>query len=307
MKHDAEGKEKPIAIYGAVAANLAIAITKFIAAAFTGSSAMLSEGIHSVVDTGNQFLLLLGIHTSKRPPDETHPFGHGKNLYFWSLIVAVLLFGIGGGMAMYEGIHHLIHPAPIKDPTLNYIVLGLAFIFEGISGYIAVRELLKEIKGSFWRSLHRSKNPAVFTVVGEDSAALAGLIVAALGVFLGHQLNNPYMDGIASIIIGLILSAVAVFLATESKGLLIGESMDPEVIDSIRKLASADPVVTDVRRPLTMHLGPQEVLLTMEVEFGPKVPASAIVSAIGRLQKKISKEHPEIKHIYIEAASIQQE
>ena len=298
-------KEKPIAIYGAIAANLAIAITKFIAAAFTGSSAMISEGIHSVVDTGNQLLLLLGIHTSRHPADDQHPFGYGKNLYFWSLIVAVLLFGIGGGMAIYEGILHIFHPSDITDPAWNYIVLALAFVFEGISGFIAVRELLKEnMKGSFWRSLRESKNPAVFTVVAEDFAALAGLVVAALGVYLGHRFNNHYMDGMASVGIGLILSAVAIYLATESKGLLIGESVDPSVIKSVDRIAAADPAVAGVRRPLTMHFGPREALLAMEIEFQPHLAAPEIVATIDRLQRKIQAEHPEIKHIYIEAAKI---
>jgi len=304
MKSNPEG-EKPIAVYGAIIANTAIAVTKFIAAAITGSSAMISEGIHSLVDTGNQLLLLLGIHTSKKPADDLHPFGHGKNLYFWGLIVAIVLFGIGGGMAIYEGILHLFHPARMKDPTWNYVVLALAFIFEGISGCIAVRELLKaEMKGSFWRSLLDSKDPAVFTVVAEDSAALAGLIVAALGVFLSHQLNNPYLDGAASIIIGLILSGVAVFLVIESQGLLIGESIDRSAIDRIRKLSGADPGVVRVRRPLTMHFGPSEVLLTMDVEFNPNLSTAEIIATVDRLQRKIQEEHPEIKHIYIEAASL---
>ena len=302
-----EASEKPVAVYGAMAANLAIAVTKFFAAFFTGSSAMLSEGIHSLVDTGNQSLLLLGIHLSKRPADETHPFGHGKELYFWSLIVAMLLFGIGGGMSVYEGITHLMHPGPLEDPTWNYWVLGLGFIFEGISWTIAFKKFLPQVgQDGFWRAILTSKDPSVITVLFEDSAALAGLVVAFVGVFLSHQLNNPYLDGAASIVIGLILAMVAVLLAYESRGLLLGESADTSTIKSIQRLAKADPAVERVRRPLTMHFGPNEVLLNLDIQFRQELSATELTSTVDRLEKTIREEHPTIKHIFIEAEAITQ-
>jgi cation diffusion facilitator family transporter len=300
--------EKPLAIYGAMGANLLIAVTKFVAAGFSGSSAMLSEGIHSTVDTGNQLLLLLGLKKSRKPPDANHPFGHGKELYFWSLIVAVALFGIGGGMSAYEGISHLLHPHPLEDPTWSYIVLGLAFVFEGVSWTIAMKELRPKIgKEGMWRSLRSSKDPSIVTVFFEDSAALAGLIVAFLGVFLGHRLNSPYADGIASIVIGAILAVVAVFLVYESKGLLLGESTDPATVKDIREMARSLPAVAEVKCPLTMHFGPEEVLLNLQIDFHPGLPPGQITEAINRLEEKIREKHPEIKRIFIEARALQGE
>lgn len=298
--------EKPLAIYGAMGANLLIAITKFVAAAITGSSAMLSEGIHSVVDTGNQLLLLLGIRRSKRPADEGHPFGHGKELYFWSLIVAVVLFGLGGGMSIYEGITHILHPNPLEDPTWNYAVLGLAFVFESVSWVIALKALRPQTAGEgLWKGLRTSKDPAIVTVFFEDSAALAGLILAFLGVFLGHQLDSPLADGVASIAIGLLLAAVAAFLVRESRGLLLGESADPQTVESIRRIVEADPGVAGSKPPLTMHLGPEEVLLNLELDFRPEISPAGITEAINRLEREIHRQHPEIRRIFIEARSLQ--
>jgi len=300
--------EKPLAIYGAMGANLLIAITKFIAAGLSGSSAMLSEGIHSAVDTGNQLLLLLGLKKSRKPADDSHPFGHGKELYFWSLIVAVALFGIGGGMSIYEGITHLLHPHPLEDPTWNYVVLGLAFLFESVSWVIALKELRPKIgKQGLWRSLRSSKDPSIVTVFFEDSAALAGLIVAFLGVLLGHRLNNPYADGIASILIGVILALVAVFLVHESKGLLLGESTDPATVEDIRAMARELPAVADVKWPLTMHFGPEEVLLNLQIDFRPGLPPGQITESINRLEREIREKHPEIKRIFIESRLLQGE
>jgi cation diffusion facilitator family transporter len=287
-------------------ANLLIAVTKFVAAGVSGSSAMLSEGIHSVVDTGNQLLLLLGLKRSRKPADATHPFGHGKELYFWSLMVAVALFGVGGGMSAYEGITHLQHPRPLEDPTWNYVVLGFAFLFEGISWVIAIRPLRSKIREQgFWKTVHSSKDPSILTVFFEDSAALAGLVVAFLGVFLGHRLGNLYADGIASIVIGAILAAVAVFLVWETRGLLLGESAAPAVVEDVRRLARELPAVADVKRPLTMHLGPDEVLLNLEIEFRPEASASEITGAIDRLEREVRERHPEIQRIFVEARSLQ--
>jgi cation diffusion facilitator family transporter len=209
------------AIYAAIGANLAIAATKFTAAAFTGSSAMISEGIHSLVDTGNGGLLLLGIERSQQPADATHPFGYGKELYFWTLIVAIMIFAVGGGISAYEGLLHILNPRPIENPLWNYVVLGLAIVFEGLSFFVAFRAF-QAAKGeeAFWRAIHTSKDPTTFTVLFEDAAALLGLIVALAGIYLAHEFDNPYFDGGASIVIGTILAAVAVLLAYETKGLL---------------------------------------------------------------------------------------
>src|SRR5215475_2637530 len=214
-------------IYAAIAGNLAIAVTKFVAAGFTGSSAMLSEGIHSLVDTGNGGLLLLGIRKSQDPPDETHPFGHGKELYFWTLIVAILIFAVGGGISAYEGVLHILNPRPIRSAVWSYTALGLAMVFEGSSLAVAWREFSR-VKGrrGFWQTIRQSKDPTIYTIIFEDSAALAGLVVALVGIFLTEQTGNPTYDGSASIIIGLLLAGVAVYLANESKGLLIGEGAD---------------------------------------------------------------------------------
>ncbi|MGD1994190.1 MAG: cation diffusion facilitator family transporter, partial [Anaerolineae bacterium] len=224
---------KPVTIYAAIAANFLIAVSKFIVAGITGSSAMLSEGIHSVADTGNQALLLLGIRLSKRPSDADHPFGHGKELYFWSLIVAIVLFGVGGGISLYEGIIHLQHPAELGDPTWNYVVLGMATVFESFAFVIAFRELVRAAgQKSMWQAVRESKDPTIFVVLFEDAAALAGLIVAFLGVFLGHQLDMPILDAISSLVIAVILMSVAAFLAYESRLLLLGEAADPEIVQS---------------------------------------------------------------------------
>src|SRR2546421_1676270 len=296
--------ESRTAIFAAIAGNLAIAATKFAAAFFTGSSAMLSEGIHSLVDTGNGGLLLLGFRMSQKPPDANHPFGHGKELYFWSLVVAILIFALGGGMSVYEGITHLSHPH-VHHSIWNYVVLGFAIVFESISFYFAYQAFRNEMGGQgVFKTIRASKDPTTFTVLFEDTAALLGLIVAFLGIFLGHQLNNPYLDGVASIVIGAILAVVAGFLAYESKGLLIGEGVDPNVLKSIRSLASDDRAVAGIKKALTLHFGPSEVLLTLDARFKKHLKAEEIAAAVTRLEKNIRAQHPEIKHIFIEAKSL---
>jgi cation diffusion facilitator family transporter len=300
------GSSKKV-VYAAVAANFAIAGTKFFAAYFSGSSALFSEGIHSVVDTGNQALLLLGLHLSEKPPDNEHPFGHGKELYFWSLIVAVLLFGIGGGMAVYEGITHLRHPLPLQNAFWAYLVLGFATVFESASWYIAYREVMAGSKKSVWRTVRTSKDPSVFTVLLEDTAALAGLLIAFFGVFLSRLLNNLYIDGIASLLIGLMLCLVALLLARESRELLIGESADPMVIEEIRLIAGKDKAVVGVNRVLTMHMGPNDVLLNLEIHFQGNLPAQEILNAIARMEKSIQSKFPFIRQIFVEAAPLSSE
>lgn len=295
-------KKKPIAVYGAIAANLAIAVAKFVAASFTGSSAMLSEGFHSVVDTGNEILLLVGLKRSGKRPDESHPFGYGQELYFWSLIVAVLLFGVGGGLSVYEGIAHLLRPSEIGDPTWNYSVLAIAFVAEGISWSIAVRELREAHpeKGPI-SAFRASKNPSVFIVVGEDSAALLGVLVAFAGVLIGQLTGTHYSDGIASILIGLILCSVAIFLIYESRALLIGESADEQIVANVRRIAEKQPEITESRRPLTMHFGPDNVLVNLDVEFQNDLSAADLRQVVERLEQAIREAHPEVEKIFIEA------
>lgn len=293
------------AIYSALVANLVIAICKFAAAAITGSSAMLSEGIHSLVDTGNQGLLLLGIKRSAKPADHKHPFGHGKELYFWSLIVAVLLFSVGGGMSMYEGIIHMRHPEPLTDPFWSYIVLGIALVFESYAWRVAYKELSKrQSNKSFFRKLHDSKDPAIFVVIFEDTAALLGILVAFLGIFFGHLYANPYLDGAASIVIGLILSCVAVLLVRESKGLLLGEGVNLSTFNSLKQILGEEEALVQFQDPLTMHFGPQDVLVAINVEFDPALKSKDIESVVDRLESRIFSKHPEVKRIFIEAESI---
>ncbi|WP_017299529.1 cation diffusion facilitator family transporter [Nodosilinea nodulosa] len=295
----------PVTVYAAIASNLAIAITKFIAASFSGSSAMIAEGIHSVVDTGNELLLLLGIRLSQRPANDAHPFGHGQELYFWTLIVAILIFAIGGGMSVYEGVTHILHPHPLEDPTWSYVVLVCAMVFEGASWGVALKEFWPAMqKKGVWQAVKASKDPTVFTVLFEDTAALLGLIVAFLGVFLGHLLKNPYFDGGASVVIGAILAIVAVILARESKGLLVGEGTDPETAKSIRSLVLADPAVDGALRLLTLHFGPHEVLLNIEIQFRPDLSVAELAEAIDRLEAKIRHRHPEISTIFVEAKGL---
>jgi cation diffusion facilitator family transporter len=266
---------------------------------------MLSEGIHSVVDTGNGLLILLGIRMSKRPADAGHPFGYGKELYFWTLIVAILIFAVGGGMSVYGGIQHLRHPVPLADPTWNYAVLGFAVVFEGFAWIVAFKEFrVTNKERNIWKAIRASKDPTIFTVLFEDSAAMLGLLVAFLGIFFSHQLNNPYLDAVASIFIGLILALVAILLAYESKGLLVGEGADKATVASIIKIAESDPAVERVMPPLTMHFGPHEILVNLDIKFRPGISAEEIEAAVDRLEAGIRKAHPDVKRIFIEAESI---
>ena len=295
--------ESRIAIYGAIAANLAIAATKFVVAGITGSSAMVSEGIHSAVDTGNGVLLLIGTHLSQRPPSERHPFGHGKELFFWSLIVAVLIFGIGGGVSFYEGIQHVRRPEPLKDAMWNYIVLAAAAVFEGISFGIALKAFLADrMPGPFWKSLFASKDPTTYTVLAEDAAALLGLAVAAAGIYASHRLDMPELDGVASVVIGLLLAGVAVVLVHEARGLLIGEGIRPSTARDVRAIVSSQPHVRKVGWPLSMYIGAKDVLLVLDVEFDPDASADEIASTVHTVEAAIRARYAVIRRIYIEAA-----
>jgi cation diffusion facilitator family transporter len=298
--------ESRVAIYGAIAANVAIAVTKFVVAGITGSSAMLSEGIHSAVDTFNGVLLLVGLRLSKRPATPEHPFGHGKELYFWSLIVAVLIFGLGGGVSFYEGVQHIRSPEPLHDPTWNYVVLGIAAIFEGASLTIALRQFLKQKGGTpFWEALHRSKDPTTYTVLAEDSAALVGLLIAGVGIWLSHVFNMPELDGVASLLIGVLLAGVAIALISESRGLLIGEGIRAETARAIREIALAQPKVRDVGRVLSMYVGPDDVLVTMDLDFDDGTAASEAGTAIEAVERQVRDRFPMIRRLFIEAGAAQ--
>jgi len=307
----ASAPQRPVVVYAAFAGNLLIAITKFVAARLTGSSAMLAEAIHSVVDTGNQALLLLGLRLSRKGPDEKHPFGHGKELYFWSLLVAMLLFGMGGGMSFYEGVRHLRHPRPIESATASYVVLALAFVFESVPFALALRQFQRTRPRSgsggaepFWHGLRGSKDPSLFVVLFEDAAALLGLVIAFLGVFLSRTLGEPLWDGVASLVIGVMLMVVSVLLVIETRGLLLGEAAHPLIVDDVRRLAAADPAVSAVRTPLTMHLGPHEILLNLDVQFRAGLSAGEIVAAVERLEAAIRSAQPEVRRIFIEARQL---
>lgn len=293
------------AIFAAIAGNLLIAATKFVAATFTGSSAMLSEGIHSLVDTGNGLLILYGDYKSRKPSDESHPFGHGRELYFWALIVAISIFAVGGGVSIYEGISHLRHPVESVKPIWNYAVLGISIVFESISWLFGWKAFSKVRDGKpLIKAIHVSKDPTVFIVVLEDTAAVLGLLIAFLGIFLGQYFNAPYFDGVASIIIGLLLGVVAMFLGYETKGLLVGEAVDDATLMDIRAIAESDECVEKVLNALTLHLGPHDILLTLELRFRKNISAADLRSAIRRIEDKIQENHPDITRVYFEAASL---
>lgn len=289
-------------IYAALVGNSLIALTKFVAAALTGSSAMFSEGIHSVVDTGNQVLLLYGLRRSQIPPDARFPFGHGKEIYFWSFVVAILIFAVGAGISIYEGIHRIQQPAPLQNPSINYIVLGLAMVFEGFAWYFAFVEFRK-LKGGrgYIEAVQKGKDPSLFVVLFEDSAAMLGLVVAFFGVFLAQATGALYFDGVASIIIGLILGLTAAWLAYETKGLLIGESADRKTIRGIRDLAYSFKEIQHVNEILTLHMGPEFILVTISVDFVETATVTQVETTIARLDHKIKKAYPRVKRIFVEA------
>ena len=291
-------------IIAALAGNALIAVTKFGAAAFTGSSAMFSEGIHSAVDTGNQALLLHGLRRSARPADKRHPFGYGSEIYFWAFVVAILIFAVGAGISMYEGYQKLLEPHPITDAYVNYIVLGMAMVFEGAAWWIAYREF-RAGKGSrgYLKAIQVSKDPSIFTVLLEDTAAMLGLVAAFLGILLGQLLDMPELDGLASIVIGCILAAAAVFLAYETKGLLIGEGADPALADLLQDIVRNHPAVFRINEVLTLHQGPNDLLVTISVDFRTDLSADDVEAAVTELDDQIKEAAPAAKRVFIEAQS----
>ena len=289
-------------IYAALIGNALISVTKFAASVVTGSAAMLAEGIHSLVDTGNQGLLLYGLHRAKKPPDEKFPFGHGKEVYFWSFVVAILIFALGSGIALYEGVLHILQPEPVKNPMINYVVLGFALIFEGGAWLFAFKEFSRS-KGqwSYLQAVRRGKDPTIFMVLFEDSAAVLGLIVAFFGIWLGQVTGIVYLDGIATVIIGLILGGTAVWLAYETKGLLIGESANREVVQSIREMAKQLSGVTHVNEVLTIHMGPEFILVNLSVDFRDGVASEVVEDCVAQLDMRIKAKHPFVKRVFVEA------
>jgi cation diffusion facilitator family transporter len=294
-----QGGSKTV-IYAALAGNLLIAATKFVAAWFTGSSAMLSEGVHSLVDTGNGGLLLYGMHRAARPADRAHPFGHGREIYFWSFVVALLVFALGAGVSFYEGVIHIMDPEEISNPTINLVVLGLSIVFEGSSWYVALREF-RRTKGDlgYFEAVRISKDPSVFTVLFEDSAALLGLVIALAGVTGAHLLRMPELDGLASIGISLVLAGTAIFLARETKGLLMGEPASPEIQARVLEIVQADPAVYKANGVLTVHLGPHQIVIGLSADFEDKLTTPEIEACVERIEASLREAMPEITGVFV--------
>lgn len=295
------GSSKKV-IYFALVGNAAISVTKFVAAIFTGSAAMFSEGIHSLVDTGNQVLLLFGLRQAKKPPNAQYPFGHGKEVYFWSFVVAILIFAVGAGLSIYKGVEHVLHPQVINDPIWNYLVLSIALVIEAYVFFIAIKEFNKS-KGDYdyLTAIQRGKDPGLFVVLLEDAAAMMGLLVAMTGIALSQFTGNYVFDGIASIMIGLILAMVAVLLAYETKGLLIGESANKEVVKGINDVVKQMDGVQNVNEVLTMHMGPEYILVNLSVEFCDHMRTGQMEQMISRLDSEIKQKFTRVKRVFIEA------
>jgi cation diffusion facilitator family transporter len=288
-------------IFSALLANLLIAVTKFIAGAYTNSSSMIAEGIHSVVDTINELLLLFGLHKSRKPPDKARPFGYGRELYFWSFIVSILIFGLGGGLSIFQGILHIRNPEPLKSPGWNYVVLGCSVIFEGSSLFIAAREFNKT-RGelSFWKAIVKSKDPSSFLILFEDGAAVLGLIIVFILMQCSHAFQLPLLDGVASVLVGLLLIFVSLILARESHSLLIGEGISKVTQAKIRELAEKDPAVSKVLQVLSIYESPDEIILTLMVQFREGLDTEGITTAIERLRENIMREFELIRFVLIQ-------
>ena len=294
-------------IFVALGANALIAICKFAAAYITGSSAMMSEGVHSVVDTGNQGLLLHGMKRSERRPDAAHPFGYGAEVFFWAFVVAILIFAVGAGISIYEGVSKVLNPHPIVSPHINYIVLGVAFVFEAVAWTIAYKEFRKAQGNTkrfhLFTAVRESKDPATFTVLFEDTAAMLGLVAAAVGVAGAHVFGLHWADGVASIVIGCILAGTAILLARETKGLLIGEAASPTVVRGIREIVRETPDIININELRTMHLAPHEILLALSVDFADGISSGGVEEVVSTIEKTIKERYPEVRRIFIEAQS----
>lgn len=299
---EADGKSRSnIVLYGALAANVGIAVAKFVAAGVSGSSSMMSEGVHSLVDSANQLLLLYGQRQARRPPDARHPFGYGRELYFWAFVVAILIFAGGAGVSVFEGVQHIRRPEPLLDPTINYIVLAVAFAMEGTSWAIAVREFRGQRKrgGNWWKTVRRSKDPAGFMVLFEDSAALIGLAFAAAGVWLSHYFGDPRIDGLASVGIGTVLAIVAVLLARQAKGLLIGESADPAVVEAARRTLQNRPEISSVNHVRTIHSAPDSIFVAVSADFVDDLSMGEGERLIEEIERDLKSVLPTLSSVYI--------
>ncbi len=292
-------------VVAALVGNGVIAVVKFAGSIFTGSSAMLSEAIHSLVDTGNQGLILYGLSRAKKPADDSHPFGYGMELYFWTFVVAILIFAIGAGVSLYEGVEKILNPHPVTDAWVNYLILGVAFIVEGAAWYFAFREF-RSRKGhlGYMSAIRESKDPAVFTVLMEDTAAMLGLAVAFAGIAVGEWLDMPVLDGVASVVIGVILAVVAVLLAVECKGLLIGEGARSATVRGIRAIAHSTEGVAGINELLTMHLGPEDILATISLDFVDGISSEQVEALISTLEQDIKQSYPDVTRVFIEAQSL---
>ena len=297
----AEDGESGRVVFAAIASNLAITVTKFVAAVFTGSASMLSEAVHSLVDTGNEALMLVGLKRSKKPPDERHPFGYARELYFWTFVVALVIFAGGAVVSIYEGVEKILHPQQVESPWINFVVLGIAFVMEGISWTIALRAFnASRGEAGVIETVHASKDPTVFIVLFEDSAALVGLLIAAACLSADLVLDQPVWDGIGSVLIGLVLAMTAAFLAYETKSLLIGESARPDLVRGVRALLMEDAAVDRVNEVLTIHLGPQVVIVTVSLDVRDEVSAGQVEQALARIERRVTERFPEIRRVFTE-------
>ncbi|MDR6733355.1 cation diffusion facilitator family transporter [Sphingobacterium sp. 2149] len=288
-------------IYSALVANLLIALTKFLAGSFTNSSSMISEGIHSTVDTVNQILILYGLKRSKKAPDQSHPFGYGKELYFWSFVVSILIFGLGGALSIYQGVIHIRNPELMKNPFWNYVVLILSLIFEGTSFIIAMKEFNKTRNGmGWWKAMIKSKDPSSFLVVFEDGAAVAGLITVMILMALSHALQIPELDGLASIIVGLLLVFVSFILARESRSLLMGEGIASETRTEIARLVEQDVCVIKTKNILSTYQSPEDVVLMLIIDFKDHLDTEDITEAINRIRTTIKTKFKFIHYVIIQ-------
>lgn len=287
-------------IYAALAGNIAIAVTKFAAALWTGSSAMLSEGLHSLVDTSNEGLLLFGMRRAARPADRSHPFGYGMELYFWAFVVALLIFALGGAVSIYEGVLKILKPEPLTDPWVNFVVLAACILFEALSFRVAWRELRARYPDLHpWRAVKASKDPSVFAVLLEDAAALVGLSVALVGLGLEYLLDAPVLDGAASVGIGLVLVVTAVVLSREILSLMTGESASREVLDAARALLVRDPRVEAIQELLSLHLGPRDILLAVAIDFRDELTGGEIEAAARELTAVLREGQPSITRVFL--------
>ncbi len=292
-------------IYSALAANVLIAVTKFVAGSISHSASMIAEGVHSLVDTTNQLLLLLGISRSQKAPDEKHPFGYGKEIYFWSFIVSILIFGLGGGVSIYQGIAHIRHPEELGNPTISYIVLSLSIVFEGTSFIIAAKEFnLTRGDVSWWRAIVDSKDPSSFLVLFEDGAAVAGLVIVLVCIYLSHLLNIPELDGVASVLVGLVLVAVSAILARESRSLLMGEGIAPDTKVKIAKISERHPSVRRVLHILSTYQSPNEVVLMLIIAFKDDLSTADINVAIDEIRASVRHEYQKVRFVLIQPESI---